>query len=307
MATAFITHSKFSAHEMLPGHPENPHRLRVIGEHLARLGIADFLVHVDAPMATREQVERAHSASHIENLAHHAPKHGLAFIDSDTAMNPDTLEAAWRAAGGAALATDMVMEGKAHNAFCALRPPGHHAERNKAMGFCFFNNIAIAAAQALEAHHLTRVAILDFDVHHGNGTEDIFRDDNRVMVCSSYQHPLYPFLDPASVPGRLVNTPLPRGAGSDQFRQAISDHWLPELNAFKPQLVLISAGYDAHRDDPLADLNLTDSDYDWITDVAMRVAEEHAGGRIVSCLEGGYSLEVLSRCVPAHIKNLAAL
>jgi acetoin utilization deacetylase AcuC-like enzyme len=307
MPTAFITHSKFSEHEMLPGHPENPHRLRVIGEHLARLGIADFLVHVDAPMATPRQVARVHSASHIENLAHHAPKHGLAFIDADTAMNPDTLEAAWRAAGGAALATDMVMEGKVHNAFCALRPPGHHAERNKAMGFCFFNNVAVAAAQAIYAHHLTRVAILDFDVHHGNGTEDIFKDDKRVMVCSSYQYPLYPFLNPQSVPGRLVNTPLPTGAGSEEFRRAISDYWIPELNRFKPQLVLISAGFDAHRDDPLADLNLTDGDYDWITGVAMRIAEEHAGGRIVSCLEGGYSLEVLSRCVPAHIKKLAAL
>ena len=307
MPTAFITHSKFSEHEMLPGHPENPHRLRVIEEHLARLGLADFLVHVDAPMATRDQVERVHSSSHIENLARHSPSHGLAFIDSDTAMNPDTLEAAWRAAGGAAAATDMVLAGKVQNAFCALRPPGHHAERNRAMGFCFFNNVAVAAAQALEAHHLTRVAILDFDVHHGNGTIDIFRDDPRVMVCSSYQYPLYPFVDTPSEPGRLVNTPLLTGAGSDEFRQAIRQRWLPELNAFKPQLVLISAGFDAHRDDPLAELNLTDSDFDWITDVAMKVAEEHARGRIVSCLEGGYSLEVLSRCVPSHIRKLAAL
>lgn len=307
MPTALITHSIFSKHEMLPGHPENPHRLRVIGEHLSRLGLADFLLHADAPMATRTQIERVHTDSHIENIARHSPKHGLAFIDSDTSMNPDTLEAAWRAAGGAALATDMVLSGKVHNAFCALRPPGHHAERNLAMGFCFFNNVAVAAAQALEAHHLDRVAILDFDVHHGNGTEDIFQDDHRVMVCSSYQHPFYPHRDRPSQPGHLVNTPLQRGAGSTEFREAVRERWLPELNEFQPEMVFISAGFDAHRDDPLAELNLTDADFDWITGVAMEVAAEHAQGRIVSCLEGGYSLEVLSRCVPAHIKKLAAL
>jgi acetoin utilization deacetylase AcuC-like enzyme len=307
MPTALITHSIFSEHEMLPGHPENPHRLRVIHEHLLRLGISDFLLHADAPMAAREQIERVHSGSHIDNLAEHSPRHGLAFIDGDTSMNPSTLEAAWRAAGGAALATDMVLSGKVHNAFCALRPPGHHAERHRAMGFCFFNNIAVAAAQALEVHHLSRVAILDFDVHHGNGTENIFRNDERVMVCSVYQYPLYPFIDTAYMPGHLINTPLPGGAGSKEFRHAVSDIWLPELDSFQPEMVLISAGFDAHRDDPLAGLNLVDSDFEWITDVAMQLAQRHAGGRLVSCLEGGYDLGVLSRCVPMHIKKLAAL
>ena len=307
MPTALITHSIFAEHEMLPGHPENPHRLRVIHEHLLRLGVSDFLLHVDAPMARKEQLERVHSARHIENLASLSPRHGLAFIDGDTSMNPSTLEAAWRAAGGAALATDMVLKGEAHNAFCALRPPGHHAERHRAMGFCFFNNIAVAAAQALEEHHLDRVAILDFDVHHGNGTENIFHEDERVMVCSIYQHPLYPYINTPYFPGRLINTPLLGGAGGEEFRRAVNNIWLPELDAFRPQLVLISAGFDAHRDDPLAGLNLLDADYAWITDVAMELAQRHAGGRIVSCLEGGYDLGVLSRCVPLHIKKLAAL
>lgn len=307
MPTALITHSIFSEHEMMPGHPENPHRLRVIEEHLKRLGVWDFLDHVDAPMAGRHQLERVHSAGHIDNIARHAPAHGLAFIDGDTAMNPQTLEAAWRAAGGAALATDMVLEGKAHNAFCALRPPGHHAERHQAMGFCFFNNVAVAAAQALEAHELSRVAILDFDVHHGNGSEDIFRSDPRVMLCSSYQHPLYPYTNTTSRPGHIINTPLPDGAGSDAFREAISRQWIPELDAFRPELVLVSAGFDAHRDDPLAGLQLTDEDFDWVTGIALDVARRHAGGRLVSCLEGGYDLGVLARCVPQHIKKLAAL
>jgi acetoin utilization deacetylase AcuC-like enzyme len=307
MPTAFITHSIFEQHEMLPGHPENPRRLQVIHEHLLRLGIADFLLHVEAPLAAREQLEQVHSSGHIDNISDHAPKHGLAFIDGDTSMNPHTLEAAWRAAGGAAAATDMVLNGKVHNAFCALRPPGHHAERHQAMGFCFFNNIAVAAAQALEVHGLERVAILDFDVHHGNGTEDIFSPDPRVMVCSSYQYPLYPYINRPNQPGHLINTPLPSGAGSTEFRSAVNQRWLPELETFEPEMVFISAGFDAHRDDPLAGLNLLDGDFEWITEVAMQLADKHAGGRIVSCLEGGYDLGVLSRCVPAHIKKLAAL
>ena len=201
----------------------------------------------------------------------------------------------------------MVLKGDVQNAFCTLRPPGHHAERHRAMGFCFFNNIAVAAAQALEEHRLKRVAILDFDVHHGNGTENIFRQDERVMVCSIYQYPLYPYINTPYIPGHLINTPLPDGSGSKEFRQAVNNIWLPELDSFQPEMILISAGFDAHRDDPLAGLNLLDADFAWITDVAMALAQRHAGGRIVSCLEGGYDLGVLSRCVPLHIKKLAAL
>jgi len=292
---------------MVPGHPESPQRLSAIEDQLNRLGIADFLVHVEAPRASRSQLERVHSPGLIDLLSAISPREGLVQVDPDTAMNQYTLEAAWRAAGAAVKAVEMVMSKQVRNAFCCVRPPGHHAERKQAMGFCFFNNIAVAAASALEEHGLERVAILDFDVHHGNGTEDIFMHDNRVLVCSSYQHPLYPYSGAPSIPGHMVNVPLPEGTGSAAYRSAILETWLPELEAFQPQMVLISAGFDAHREDPLAGLCLVDADYEWLTELAMNVADRYAEGRIVSALEGGYSLTALSRCVPLHIRKLAAL
>jgi len=307
MTTALITHSIFSRHEMIPGHPESPQRLSAIEDQLIRLGIADFLVHAEAPRASRQQLERVHSPGLIDLLNAMSPEEGLAHIDPDTSMNKFTLEAAWHAAGATVHAVEIIMAGQVRNAFCCVRPPGHHAERNQAMGFCFFNNIAVAAAAALEEHGLERVAILDFDVHHGNGTENIFIDDSRVMVCSTYQHPLYPYSGAPSIPGHVVNVPLPEGTGSEAYREAIEERWLPELNAFQPQMVLISAGFDAHREDPLAGLCLVDADYEWLTGQAMTIADRYAKGRIVSALEGGYSLPALSRCVPLHIRTLAAL
>jgi acetoin utilization deacetylase AcuC-like enzyme len=233
-----------------------------------------------------------------------SPAEGLAYLDPDTAMCPDTLEAALRAAGANVLAVDLVMGRAVRRAFCNVRPPGHHAERDQAMGFCFFNNVAVGAAHAMEAHGLERVAVLDFDVHLGNGTEDIFRDDDRVLLCSSYQYPLYPDINPASVPGRIINCPLPPGSGSEVFRAAITEHWLPALEAFAPQMLFISAGFDGHAADPLAELRLSGDDYGWITQRACDIADRHSGGRIVSTLEGGYDLPALATSAAIHIEKL---
>ena len=221
-------------------------------------------------------------------------------------MCPETLEAALRAAGANVLAVDLVLTGRARRAFCNVRPPGHHAERSRAMGFCLFNNVAVGAAHALERHGLERVAILDFDVHLGNGTEDIFRDDDRVLLCSLFQYPLYPDMNPPSVPGRIVNCPLPAESGSAEFRAAVTGHWLPALEAFAPQMIFVSAGFDAHASDPLAELRLATDDYAWITDAACAVADRHASGRIVSTLEGGYDLKALASSGVAHIERLMA-
>ncbi|HXW09091.1 MAG TPA: histone deacetylase family protein, partial [Steroidobacteraceae bacterium] len=213
-------------------------------------------------------------------------------------------EAALRAAGANVLATDLVLTGVASRAFCNVRPPGHHAERAATMGFCFFNNVAVAARHALDHHGLERVAVLDFDVHLGNGTEDILRDDERVLICSSYQHPLWPDLDPPTVPGRIINCPLPPGSGSEAFRAVVSEHWLPALDAFRPQLLLVSAGFDAHAADDMARLRLGAADYGWVTDLVCAVAARHADGRVVSTLEGGYDLPALAASAATHIERL---
>jgi acetoin utilization deacetylase AcuC-like enzyme len=221
-------------------------------------------------------------------------------------MCPDTFEAALRAAGANVLATDLVIEGKVRRAFCNVRPPGHHAERAQAMGFCFFNNVAVGAAHALAHHGLDRVAILDFDVHLGNGTEDIFKGDRRVLICSSYQYPLYPGNNPGSVPGHIVNCPLPPGSGSEAFRKVVTEHWLPALEEFKPQMIFISAGFDGHAADDLAELRLSTADYGWVTDMACGVAARHSNHRIVSTLEGGYELAALAASTVTHIDRLRA-
>ena len=304
MSVAFISHPACRLHQMGAGHPEQPARVGAIADQLHGRRLYDFLQHHDAPRATVEQLARVHPREHIERVSMKSPAEGLAYLDPDTAMCPDTLEAALRAAGANVLAVDLVMAQAVRRAFCNVRPPGHHAERDQAMGFCFFNNVAVGAAHAMEAHGLERVAILDFDVHLGNGTEDIFRDDGRVLLCSSYQYPLYPDMNPPSVPGRIVNCPLPAGSGSEAFRAALTEHWLPALEAFAPQMLFISAGFDAHAADPLAELKLSGEDYGWVTQRACEIADRHAGGRIVSTLEGGYDLPALATSAAIHIETL---
>ena len=303
MSTAFLTHPACARHDMGPGHPEGPARLAAVRDALIARGLFDFLQHHEAPRATRAQLERVHGAGHVDYIFGLAPDEGVEFIDGDTLMTPATLEAALRAAGALVAATDLVLAGAVRRAFCSVRPPGHNAERHRAMGFCFVNNVAVVAAHALAAG-LGRVAILDFDVHHGNGTEDIFADDPRVLVCSSFQHPFYPGTARPTVPGHLVNTPLPAGTGSAGFRAAIERDWLPALAGFRPELVFVSAGFDAHRDDPLGGLELDDADYEWVTRRIVAAAADPAGGRIVSALEGGYDLEALGRAAVAHVRVL---
>lgn len=307
MPIAFITHPECSLHDMGSHHPECPARLRAVEDQLIASGLMNYLVHEEAPAATRDHLARVHDEDYIDAIEASVPSRGLVHLDPDTAMNPHTLNAAKRAAGAVILATDMVMGKKVRSAFCNVRPPGHHAERRRAMGFCLFNNVAVGAAHALEAHALERVAIVDFDVHHGNGTEDIFRDDPRVLMVSTFQHPFYPYSGADSGSPHMVNIPLSAYSAGDRFRAAVTDHWLPALERFKPQMIFISAGFDAHRDDDMASLCLVEADYAWVTAQIKAVAERHADGRIVSALEGGYDLPALGRSAMNHIKVLGEL
>ena len=305
MSTALLTHPDCALHEMGDGHPESPERLKSVLRALEASGLAARLTIVEAPLAQRAQLERVHAPGHVEQVFSTAPSKGYAYLDPDTSMNPSSLSAALRAAGAVVKATDLVMSGEVKNAFCAVRPPGHHATRDRPMGFCMFNNVAIGATHALQEHGLERVAVLDFDVHHGNGTEDAFHDDPRVMLCSTFQHPYYPYSGSDSGNAHIINTPLPAMTDGRGFRAAVERDWLPALEAFKPQMVFVSAGFDAHRDDPLAYLKLADEDYRWVTERLVEVAERHAEGRVVSTLEGGYNTEALGRCVVEHVKVLA--
>jgi acetoin utilization deacetylase AcuC-like enzyme len=307
MTTAFIRHRDCLQHDMGAHHPECPDRLHAIEDQLIASGIAGYLHEHDAPQATRGQLARVHGEEYIDTLFACAPQRGLLHLDPDTAMCPHTLPAALRAAGAAVLATDLVVRGEAQNAFCAVRPPGHHAERNRAMGFCLFNNVAVAAAHALEDHGLQRVAVIDFDVHHGNGTEDIFRDDPRVMMASTFQHPFYPYSGVEGRSERMVNVPLPAYSDGRAFRAVVQEQWLPALEAFAPQMIFVSAGFDAHREDDMAALALVEADYAWVTERIKDLADRHAQGRLVSVLEGGYALSALGRSVVAHLKVLADL
>jgi len=306
VSTAYITHPSSLLHDMGPYHPECPDRLIAIGDRLISAGLDAYLRHYTAPMATLAQLARVHSREHIATVEAASPPSGLHFIDPDTALCAHTLDAARHAAGAVVLATDLVARGECITAFCAVRPPGHHAERTRAMGFCLFNNVAVGAAHALAAHGIERVAIIDFDVHHGNGTEDIFTGNPRVLMASTFQHPLYPYSGTGSVAANMVNIPLAAGSGSDAFRAAVREHWLPALEAHRPEILYVSAGFDAHREDPLAGLRLTEADYAWITRELVTVANKHARGRIVSTLEGGYSLSALGRSVAEHIRELLA-
>ena len=304
MTIAFLTHPDCLLHQMGPGHPERPERLSAIEDKLLASRLGDLVWRVEAPLATREQLLRVHEAAYLASLDRLAPRSGRVALDPDTAMNPHTLPAALRAAGAAVLATDLVMAGKAEAAFCSVRPPGHHAERGRAMGFCFFNNLAVGAAHALEHHRLSRVAIADFDVHHGNGTEEIFRGDPRVLMVSTFQHPFYPGNGIEGRSEQMVNVPLAAGSAGKEFRAAVTGEWLPALERFRPELIFVSAGFDAHREDEMGMLGLVESDYAWVTDQLRGVAERHARGRIVSVLEGGYELGALARAVAAHLEHL---
>ena len=306
MTTAFITHPSCRQHDMGQYHPECPERLDAIGDRLIAAGLDVHLHHYVAPAATREQIARVHGARYIDEIEAASPQTGLNYIDPDTALNPYSLDAARHAAGAVVKAVDLAMSGECTTAFCAVRPPGHHAERGRAMGFCVFNNIAIGARHAIEHHGLERVAIVDFDVHHGNGTEDVFTGDPHVLMVSTFQHPLYPYCGLDNPSPLMVNVPLSPGSGGAEFRAAVTDAWLPAMAKFRPQLVMISAGFDAHREDPLANLKLTESDYAWVTRELIKVARAHADGRIVSSLEGGYSLSALGRSVAEHLRELIA-
>ena len=305
MATAIYTHPDCTLHEMGAGHPESPMRLKAILAALESSGLASKLSMREAPEASREHLERVHDAQHVDLIFESAPERGYAYLDPDTSMNAKSLSAALRAAGAVVSATDAVMAGDASNAFCAVRPPGHHATPTRPMGFCIFNNVAIGAMHAIERHGLERVAVLDFDVHHGNGTEDAFHEDPRVMLCSTFQHPYYPYCGADSGNEHIINVPLAAMTDGRGFREAVERFWIPALDAFSPQMVFVSAGFDAHRDDPLAYLKLDDEDYRWVTEKLVEVADRHAQGRVVSTLEGGYNTQALGRCVVEHVRALA--
>jgi len=306
MTTLLVTHSAGLNHLTPAGHPERPDRLRAI-DRVLEAERFHLLAREQAPMASLETVMLAHPRDHGEAIRNANPREGMVRIDADTSMSPGTFEAALRAVGGATMAADEVMAGKVKNAFCALRPPGHHAERRRAMGFCFFNTAAIVARHVQNSHGVERVAIVDFDVHHGNGTQDIFWSDDSVMYCSTHEMPLYPgtgAVGERGDHGTIVNAPLRAGDGGERFREAFETVILPRLNAFGADFVVISAGFDAHVRDPLANLNLREADYAWVTERLMEVAAERAGGRIVSVLEGGYDLQGLAGSVAAHVGTL---
>ncbi|MGJ8610648.1 MAG: histone deacetylase family protein [Octadecabacter sp.] len=302
MSTALMTHKACYDHVTPPGHPEQVARLDAVLGALTNMD----LVRINAPLAAEDDLLRCHSKAHLEAIADAVPSEGWRSLDADTHMSVGTLEAAYRAAGGAVRAVDMVMGGEVANAFVAMRPPGHHAERETAMGFCFFGNIAVAAKHALAFHGLKRVAIVDFDVHHGNGTQDLVEEDDRILFASSHQMPLWPGTGAAHETGvgNVLNVPLPEGCGSALFRKTYERDVFPRVDAFKPELLLISAGFDAHADDPLAGLNFQDDDFAWVTERLCDLADVHCGGRVVSALEGGYDLEALGRSAAAHVKVL---
>ena len=307
MTVAYITHPSSMLHEMGPHHPECPDRVRVIDEHLRAKGLIDFMREETAPVATREVILRAHSAELLDELEAISPSQGYAGIDGDTTMNPHTLNAVLHAVGAAVRAVDLVCAGEVQRAFCNVRPPGHHAERDRAMGFCFLNTAAIAVLHALEAHGLQRVALVDFDVHHGNGSEDILVEEcnaGRVLMVSTFQHHLYPGSGERPMADNMVNVPLTAYTKGDAMRAAVTDRWLPALHDFKPELIVISAGFDAHRDDELASLGWVEADYRWVTQQLVAIADQYANGCIVSTLEGGYSLGALARSVGEHVKVL---
>ena len=312
--TGYFTHRDCWLHEMGPGHPECPSRLDAIEDRLLVTGVGDALERCDVPEASLAEIELAHDPMHIaalqgltdrleQELAAGGPEHRQ--LDTDTSINRYTFKAALRSAGAALAATDAVLAGELENAFCAVRPPGHHATRSQAMGFCFFNNVAIGVKYALERYQLKRVAVIDFDVHHGNGTEDILSGDDRVLMCGIFQHPFYPFSGDKEPAANMLNVPVPAYTKGMDIREIVEMMWIPRLEAFKPEMIFISAGFDAHREDDMGQLGMTENDFAWITTRVKDIARRFSKGRIVSCLEGGYVMDPLARSVEAHLRVLA--
>jgi acetoin utilization deacetylase AcuC-like enzyme len=314
MQVGIIGHYRCSGHDMGEHHPENAQRLTAISDQLIRSGLDYVVRQFDAKPIDKVNLLLAHSAPYIDSLFDNAPQAGEKpfVVGEDAVMNDKSLSAILYSAGAAVDAVDLVLTDKLKTVFCATRPPGHHAEHNKGMGFCFVNNVAIAAAYAKQKYGLARIAIVDFDVHHGNGTEDIIRnhfnasedDDKGYLFCSSYESPLYPFNVLASTTPPIINIPLSANTKGKEFQQKISSHWLPALQRFKPELIIISAGFDAHVEDDISHVSLTEADYRWVTDELRHIANEHSQGRIISVLEGGYAANALGRSVVAHINGL---
>lgn len=304
MTVGLLSHHCCNGHNMGEYHPESPARLGAIQDQLIRSGLEYVIRQIDASAIDRQLLSLAHDTQYIDHIFDNAPKEGLFRLDDDTAMNSKSLDAALYSAGAAKDAVDLVMSETLSSAFCITRPPGHHAERDKGMGFCIFNNIAIASEYAKKHYNLKRVAIVDFDVHHGNGTENIIKDKKGTLFCSSYQYPFYPFEMQESDTPPIINTPLDATTKGPEFREIIAAKWLPALRKFKPEMIFISAGFDAHIEDEMSQVSLTEADYRWVTDEVKRIADQYSKGRIVSVLEGGYSLGALGRCAVAHINGL---
>lgn len=304
MPLTVFSHARCALHNPDPHHPEQPARLHAINDQLVRSGLEFVIKQVDAKPAEAQDLYRAHSKLYVDDIYNKEPDEGHIWLDPDTPMTPKSLAAALLAAGSGIQAVDEVMQADNQQAFCAIRPPGHHATHNQAMGFCLFNNIAVAASYALDQYQLQRVAIVDFDVHHGNGTEDIFQHDDRVLFCSSFQQALYPNTGDESSTDRILNLPLPAGCKGQQWQQAVADRWFDALDAFAPQLILISAGFDGHAEDDMSQFLLKEQDYAWLTAELKQLANRHCQGRMVSMLEGGYDLSSLGRSVVAHLKAM---
>lgn len=304
MALAIISHPDCQLHDAGRGHPECPERTMVIQAALERHPFPVPVEFHQASLATKEQLLRVHDPHYVDWVFSIAPKEGMVAIDADTIMNTYTLNAALRAAGAVPQAVDLVSNDTIQAAFCNVRPPGHHAERGTAMGFCFFNNVAVGVAHALEKYQLERVAIVDFDLHRGNGTQDIFQNDKRILYCSSFAHPYYPGYEEELDNAHILSVPVALGTRGDDFRKRVKQAWFDQLLAFQPQIIFFSAGFDAHADDPIGSLKLTKPDYEWLTREIANIAKKTCGGKMVSVLEGGYNLEVLAECVPAHVEAL---
>lgn len=308
MTTGYFSHPDCLSHDMGTGHPECPARIHAIEDHLRAVGLDMLMVPQDVPMASNQDLALAHDLNYVLTLDDFLQQLEATgetrALDPDTWACPGTRSAAWRAAGAAVAATDAVIDGKLSNAFCAVRPPGHHATHDQTMGFCFFNNVAVAARHALDVRGLQRVAVVDFDVHHGNGTEDILANDDRVLMVGLFQHPFYPYSGAESRAGNMVNVPVPARSDGRLIRDVVDSYWMYRLEDFKPEMIFISAGFDAHREDELGGLGMVEADYAWITAKIMQIADTHAKGRIVSCLEGGYNLSSLARSVAAHVRTL---
>ncbi len=302
--TAYISHPSYLQHDTGTGHPESPQRLIAIENKLKESRIYDQLTHFEAPLVTGDQLERVHDINYLSEIEQKAPTvdGDTVYLDPDTSMSAHSLEAAKSAAGAVVLATDLVLNGEVDNAFCAVRPPGHHAKQNQSMGFCIYNNIMVGVYHAL-ASGMKRVALLDFDVHHGNGSENIIADDKRILFCSTFQHPYYPG-ERFKNNDHIICCPLDAGSGSKEFRDTVNSNWIPSLDNFKPEIIFISAGFDAHIDDQLAGLNFTTDDYKWVTKEIMDISTKYASGRVVSVLEGGYNTIALADSVDTHIKTL---